>query len=519
MRRPNPLGLFLALLLITAGCDGPTNPREREPEPEIDTTPGVHVIGALPSDTVMTVLAAPLTVEVRDAAGKVAAGVEVEFRPLDRPVPITRYPGRPAPRVLIGEPDSTRFTALPLVRTAGADGRAAVRVRFHTFADTGEVAVSVPSLGYRDTVRYVIRPGNPVRVVAAPRDSALYVGASYALRGVALDQWDNPRADAVAFSAGAGPVALEGTAVRGTAIGRAHLLARVGTLTDTLWVSVVPAGTMAGRTLKLTDPDRAGRWVIVQFGLDGSGYQPLLRNTAVDVDQFPAIRWSPQGDHLLMTGGDTNGVLKIFRVNLDGTARPLFNPPSPAFDLGGAYTSDGAWVYFSRSPRGERQEIDLYRARPDGTGAERISPDPTQWFYEDRNPDPSPDGRFVAYASNRDRDYNSGRLGNGYLRILDTQTWRAVSLNLEAYRPVWSPDGQWIAFQNGTGISIVRPDGSGLKTLAAQGYWHGTTWSPDGQWVAAAAINGSITLLSVDGRHTLPLGYTAGVVDPAWRPR
>ncbi|WP_420125948.1 TolB family protein [Longimicrobium sp.] len=511
-RRHSILGLALALVL--SGCDGLTGPGKES------GSPGLHVIGTLPSDTVLSTLENPLVVEVRDSLGRVVPGVEVLFQPVGRPLEPPHWSGtQPVPRVLVGESATGDFFGGYLPRTTDRSGRAAVRVRFGQYADSGQVVVSVPSLGYQDTARFTILPGRAVRVVAEPRDSALYVNATYALRGHTRDIWGNPRPDPVTFVQESGPVVVSGATVRGTAIGRARLIARSGTFADTAWVSVVPTGTLAARTLKLTEPDLSGRYSVVRFGLDGSGYQPVLRREAVELDRHPAIRWSPQGDHLLLTGTAPDGVLKIFRADMDGTARPLFHPPARTFDLGGAYSHDMAWIYFSRSPRGERQEIDLYRARPDGTGVERISPDPTQWFYEDHNPDPSPDGRYVAYSTNRDRDYNAGRLGDGYLRILDMQTGGVVALGLEAYRPVWSPDGQWIAFDDGSSIKVVRPNGSDLKVLSQPGYWHGVTWSPDGQWVVAVTISGTFMLMSVDGQHALPLAYTDGLLDPAWRPR
>ena len=86
------------------------------------------------------------------------------------------------------------------------------------------------------------------------------------------------------------------------------------------------------------------------------------------------------------------------------------------------------------------------------------------------------------------------------------------------YNPVWSPDGQWIAFHHAdtipgkSGIYLISPDGEKIKK------WHEVfgeypAWSPDGQWIAFSEnaqiwkkkINGdSLTQLTFEGRNFFP---------------
>ncbi len=56
-----------------------------------------------------------------------------------------------------------------------------------------------------------------------------------------------------------------------------------------------------------------------------------------------------------------------------------------------------------------------------------------------------------------------------------------------AFAPKWSPDGQWIAFSmpKANGIGLVRPDGSGLRTLTTEpGSGYKFAWSPDATRIA-----------------------------------
>src|SRR5687767_473046 len=56
-----------------------------------------------------------------------------------------------------------------------------------------------------------------------------------------------------------------------------------------------------------------------------------------------------------------------------------------------------------------------------------------------------------------------------------------------AFAPKWSPDGKWIAFSfpKSNGIGLVRPDGSGRRTLTSDpGSGYRFAWSPDATRIA-----------------------------------
>ncbi len=103
--------------------------------------------------------------------------------------------------------------------------------------------------------------------------------------------------------------------------------------------------------------------------------------------------------------------------------------------------------------------------------------------------DLSPDGSRVAYAV-----VNNDQPGRPYSEtwIMKLDSRETVRLAGRASTPRWSPDGQWIAYQSGEGLAIVKPDGSGKVLLAPIG---GTnhplpssgdrlTWSPNSKSIA-----------------------------------
>src|SRR5262249_37129538 len=79
----------------------------------------------------------------------------------------------------------------------------------------------------------------------------------------------------------------------------------------------------------------------------------------------------------------------------------------------------------------------LFRLPVDGGTAEQLTFGP---FY-DNDPAYSPDGRHVAFVSDRD-----GSAGNVFLLDLSTRTVSQVTQEPHAGQPTWSPDGRSLAY-------------------------------------------------------------------------
>jgi TolB protein len=96
------------------------------------------------------------------------------------------------------------------------------------------------------------------------------------------------------------------------------------------------------------------------------------------------------------------------------------------------------------------------------------------------------------------------------------------------YNPVWSPDGQWIAFtseRNGSAdLYRMHPDGSGLEQLTSDpAYDDQAAFSPDGSRIVfvttRAGGTANLWLLDLNTRRVTPLtSGTGSDFRPAWSP-
>jgi eukaryotic-like serine/threonine-protein kinase len=192
--------------------------------------------------------------------------------------------------------------------------------------------------------------------------------------------------------------------------------------------------------------------------------------------------WSPDGTRLLYSSG--NNGLTVKNANGSGEAEIL----RPGATFPRAWTPDGRFIIFAR--RGVKTRLDLYALPLFGERKEHLLLDSPFDEYQMKL---SPDGRWLAYATDETGDYeiyvqsfsSDGKLGADKKRV-STNGGRL---------PVWRRDGSELFF--------VAPDGmlmsSSVKTGGAEfqfatpkplfktrmltwfNNWHEYDVSPDGQ--------------------------------------
>lgn len=451
----------------------------------------LHILsGAEGADTIDANLP-PLTVEVRDANGQTVPGATVLFESL--------WEGGFTPFVSIGVPPTWSFLNLTVERTTDPTGQTAASVRLTSVPGRAYVRVSVPSVpGLVDSTFYDIRTGSPWTTGVLPRSAALLVNGTTRFRAALYDRAGNVLSDtAGTFYFTGSAIADEGAGLaRGATFGNAWAHAVFGIRHDSVLIAVVPDARLVAR-------DVAGR-ALTLVNTTMSERREFLRNHTLGDPRVPAF-----------VPGSANVVFdwrfsRLYISDTLGTAREL--PASPFQSWGLIYpqpSADGEWVFFTRADALAAPAYEVWRIRPNGTDASRVGLQGEQ-FAGEYHISPSPTADSVVYWTER---APSG------LIIRDLLTDSTTPLGGAGDRqPRWSPRGDWIAVVGTNGhVSLVRPDGSARRTIAADavGFAGPLAWSPDGVWLIGTRLE-LLEMINVDTEVRVRVPRSEGLGEYAW---
>jgi len=213
-----------------------------------------------------------------------------------------------------------------------------------------------------------------------------------------------------------------------------------------------------------TFPDRLLVWV------DRSGrIEPL----AAPPRAYLYPRLSPDGATVLVsTQGDRN--VWLYNIARGTTTRATFE----GRNMAAIWTRDGARITYGSSVGGEEN---LYSQLADGSrAAERL----TNNTLQQRAAAWSPDGRTLAFVEG-DTDNPSLRNIMVFTPGTDRQSRPLVATRFDENYPDFSPDGKWIAFaSNESGrfeVYVAPYPGPGPKVLLSAEGGHSPAWSKNGR--------------------------------------
>jgi len=167
--------------------------------------------------------------------------------------------------------------------------------------------------------------------------------------------------------------------------------------------------------------------------------------------------WTPDGRSIVVVDYGANGGSALYRIDVaSGTSTPLTRPAE--FQVGmPTVAPDGESIAFA----GQRNLGATYDQTKNQIWILPKSGPPREISGgQGRQPDWSPDGRWLAFSSNRGDStgrhavFIVARAGGPLMQLTDYGT--------NAQHPVWSPDGRWLVF---CGQLPARPSAFGVAVI------------------------------------------------------
>lgn len=210
----------------------------------------------------------------------------------------------------------------------------------------------------------------------------------------------------------------------------------------------------------------------------------------------PVIPAAATNAIVFVSGRDGNG--EIYRMDADGSNQTRLTN-SPEHESFPRLSRDGRIIVFQR---GDADSSQIYKMNSDGTGITQLTFNGSGTNYIDYAPAISPDGKTIAWQSNR-----GGEPSGIYLMDASGQNQRQITRD-NGGTPSFSPDGSVLVYattRNSSPALVVRTLATGSERVIVPQTSSGPTWarfSPDGTQLVFAAPNrygSQIYIVKTDG--------------------
>jgi TolB protein len=282
--------------------------------------------------------------------------------------------------------------------------------------------------------------------------------------------------------------------------------------------------TIKGRIVFNSDRDRTPGtgYDIYSMMPDGSN---VTRLTASFDNEMPAL--SPDGKRIAFMSNRDNGAYDIYVMNSDGTGVKRL-APSTAWNYKPTWSADGSKIVFTSTrdaadpnDRGTGASWEVYTVTSDGLTLTRVTNNSVGEF----DPQLSPDGTRIVFAS--DRDHDSFWIRDLYVMNVDgTNVHRLTSQTGQLENPSFDPTGARIVYDIQSaggvgGIFVLNGHATTQLRVNSGSTEFAPAWSPDGKQIAfthhVSGGDGNILKMDADGSNVKYLTRSQGnSLRPDW---
>ncbi len=230
--------------------------------------------------------------------------------------------------------------------------------------------------------------------------------------------------------------------------------------------------------------------------------------------------WSPDGSKFayIFAGGPNS--LNVLRILENGNTRDLYSSDTGGGLSSPTWSSDGKRIAFIKMGS-DKQTWSFIIIPSDGT---KCTSDKFECLVKFATGEQYRGGLSWGKGNLLAISYNTTEPSEVYSIFADGQGALNLTKNpADDTAPAWSPDGKLIAFaSNREGaawkIFVMNADGSGVRRLTEGPMDFTPTWSPDGNWIAFASARGGaqeIWMVDIHGGNYTLLSKGGGS-HPVW---